>query len=103
MIVGVLIVHINAAVEDPATENHNKSSDHHDSSDHGPPPEIKVAKFDFAYVGGPLTIIVWILIASLAKLGKLVCVKYNWLAICEAGGVSISNLFRMIKISFLNQ
>ncbi|KAL9989088.1 hypothetical protein ACROYT_G003597 [Oculina patagonica] len=67
LIVGVLIVHISAAVGDPAIENN--SSDHNDTSGHGPPPEIKVAKFDFAYVSGPLTIIVWILIASLAKLG----------------------------------
>lgn len=95
LIVGVLIVHTNAAVDDPAIESHNKSSDRNDSSGHGPPPEIKVAKFDFAYVAGPLTIIVWILIASLAKLGKLFCVRMTiWLAIREAGGgVSISNLF----------
>lgn len=71
LIIGVLIVHINAAVDDPAIRSHSNSSNHNDSSGHGPPPEIKVAKFDFAYVSGPLTIIVWILIASLAKLGKM--------------------------------
>ena len=77
LIVGVLIVHIhiNAAVDDPAIGSHSNSSGNssndNDPSGHGTPPEIKVAKFDFAYVSGPLTIIVWILIASLAKLGKV--------------------------------
>lgn len=71
LIVGVLIIRINAAVDDPAIESPSNSSTHNDNSGHGAPAEIKVAKFDFAYVSGPLTIIVWILIASLAKLGKV--------------------------------
>ncbi|KAJ7360359.1 hypothetical protein OS493_016991 [Desmophyllum pertusum] len=71
LIVGVLIIRINAAVaDDPAiTSSHSNTSNGNESLDHGPPPQLKVAKFDFGYVGGPLTIIVWILIASLAKLG----------------------------------
>lgn len=32
--------------------------------------ELKVAKFDYGYVSNPLTIMLWILIASLAKLGE---------------------------------
>lgn len=73
LIVGVLIIRINAAVaDDPAiTSSHSNTSNGNESLDHGPPPQLKVAKFDFGYVGGPLTIIVWILIASLAKLGKV--------------------------------
>ena len=71
LLVGVLIIQINAVVDDPAIENPINSSTHNDNSGHGDPAEIKVARFDFAYVSGPLTIIVWILIASLAKLGKV--------------------------------
>ena len=33
-------------------------------------PSLAVAKFDFERVAGPLVILVWILIASLAKLGN---------------------------------
>lgn len=72
IITGVLIIRVNAAVDNPANASHNNSSDRNETPDHGhgPPPDLKVAKFDFAYVSGPLTIIVWILIASLAKLGE---------------------------------
>ena len=66
--VGVLIIRINAAVDDPAIES---PSSPNGESGHESSAEIKVAKFDFEYVSGPLTIIVWILIASLAKLGKV--------------------------------
>ena len=71
LIAGVLIIRINAAVDDPAIESHSNSSTHSKDSGHESSAEIKVAKFDFEYVSGPLTIIVWILIASLAKLGKV--------------------------------
>lgn len=67
--VGVLIIRINAAVDDPAIESPSNSSSPNGESGHESSAEIKVAKFDFEYVSGPLTIIVWILIASLAKLG----------------------------------
>lgn len=71
LIVGVLIIRINAAVDDPAIESPSNSSSPNGESGHESSAEIKVAKFDFEYVSGPLTIIVWILIASLAKLGKV--------------------------------
>lgn len=71
LIVGVLIIRINAAVDDPAIESPSNSSSSNGESGHESSAEIKVAKFDFEYVSGPLTIIVWILIASLAKLGKV--------------------------------
>ena len=102
LIVGVLIIRINAAVNDPAIESATNSSNHNEDSGHEFSAEIKVAKFDFEYVSGPLTIIVWILIASLAKLGKvLLCKIYNYLS----SRVSISNVSLIqndqIKIAFL--
>lgn len=102
LIVGVLIIRINAAVNDPAIESATNSSNHTEDSGHEFSAEIKVAKFDFEYVSGPLTIIVWILIASLAKLGKvLLCKIYNYLS----SRVSISNISLIqndqIKIAFL--
>ena len=71
LIVGVIIIQINAAVDDPAFESPSNSSSHNGDTGHGSSAEIKVARFDFEYVSGPLTIIVWILIASLAKLGEV--------------------------------
>lgn len=62
-IFGALISQINVA------SGSNLSSN--DTDDKHTPPPLKVAKFDFDHVGGPLTIILWILIASLAKLGKV--------------------------------
>lgn len=50
-----------------ANESHSQQSEN--NSNHEDPPPLKVAKFDFERVSGPLIIIVWILIASLAKLG----------------------------------
>lgn len=52
-----------------ANESHSQQSEN--NSNHADPPPLKVAKFDFERVSGPLIIIVWILIASLAKLGTL--------------------------------
>ena len=56
----------------------NRSTDN-TNGDHRPghedPPPLKVAKFDFEHVQGPLIIILWVLMASLAKLGKL---NYNY-------------------------
>ena len=70
LIFGVLISQINGTVNEPA--NHNKSSNSTtEAPHHEDPPALKVAKFDFDYVRGPLTIILWILLASLAKLGKV--------------------------------
>lgn len=103
LIVGVLIIRINAAVDDPAIESATNSSNHNEDSGHEFTAEIKVAKFDFEYVSGPLTIIVWILIASLAKLGKVLlcfCKIDNHLS----SRVSISNVSLIqndrIKIAF---
>ena len=76
LIVGVLIIRINAAVDDPGIESPSNSSSNGESG-HESSAEIKVAKFDFEYVSGPLTIIVWILIASLAKLGKVFYAHVN--------------------------
>ena len=70
LIFGVLISQINGTVNEPA--NHNKSSNSTtEAPHHEDPPALKVAKFDFDYVRGPLTIILWILLASLAKLGEV--------------------------------
>lgn len=71
LLVCVLILRVNSSVGDIST-SHNNNSHENGTPGHAsdPIPELKVAKFDFAYVAGPLTIIVWILIASFAKLGK---------------------------------
>ena len=72
LLVCVLILRVNSSVGDKASTSHNNNSHENGTPGHAsdPIPELKVAKFDFAYVAGPLTIIVWILIASFAKLGK---------------------------------
>lgn len=54
-----------------ASANKLNSHPSGNNSNHEDPPPLKVAKFDFERVSGPLIIIVWILIASLAKLGTL--------------------------------
>lgn len=66
LVAGVLICRIIGAT---ASESHSQQSEN--NSNHEDPPPLKVAKFDFERVSGPLIIIVWILIASLAKLGTL--------------------------------
>lgn len=66
-ILGVLISQINWASGSNGNSSPNNSASDHE---HGDPPPLKVAKFDFDHVEGPLIIIVWILIASLAKLGN---------------------------------
>lgn len=70
LLVCVLILRVNSSVGDKASTSHNNNSHENGTPGHAsdPIPELKVAKFDFAYVAGPLTIIVWILIASFAKL-----------------------------------
>ena len=64
LILGVLIGHINGSLNEPSSQNN--STNHNED-----PPPLKVAKFDWDYVSGPLTIILWILLASLAKLGEV--------------------------------
>lgn len=64
LILGVLIGHINGSLNAPSSQNN--STNHNED-----PPPLKVAKFDWDYVSGPLTIILWILLASLAKLGEV--------------------------------
>ena len=68
----VLILRVESSVGDKQSASHNNTSHENGTPGHAsdPPPELKVAKFDFAYVAGPLTIFVWILIASFAKLSK---------------------------------
>jgi len=67
-IFGALISQINVASGSNSSSN---DTDDKRTPGHKDPPPLKVAKFDFDHVGGPLTIILWILIASLAKLGKV--------------------------------
>ena len=77
LIVGVLLSsQINSASGSNSSSNHstdNTNGDHRPG--HEDPPPLKVAKFDFEHVQGPLIIILWVLIASLAKLGKI---NYNY-------------------------
>lgn len=65
LILGVLIGHINGSLNEPSSENNSANDTEED------PPPLKVAKFDWDYVSGPLTIILWILLASVAKLGEV--------------------------------
>ena len=65
----LLVVHLfglQYAVGSNDLSNHTSNN-----SDHEEPPSLKVATFDFHHVSGPITIMLWILIASLAKLGEL--------------------------------
>lgn len=70
LILGVLIGHINGSLNEPSSEN-NSANDTEEDAQHEDPPPLKVAKFDWDYVSGPLTIILWILLASVAKLGEV--------------------------------
>lgn len=77
-ILGVLLSRqINSASgSNNSSSNHSTDNgDHENRPGHEDPPPLKVAKFDFEHVQGPLIIILWVLIASLAKLGKL---NYNY-------------------------
>ena len=73
LILGVLLSsQINSASGSNSSSNHSTDNgDHENRPGHEDPPPLKVAKFDFEHVQGPLIIILWVLIASLAKLGKL--------------------------------
>lgn len=70
LILGVLIGHINGSLNEPSSKN-NSTNDTEEDPQHEDPPPLKVAKFDWDYVSGPLTIILWILLASVAKLGEV--------------------------------
>lgn len=70
LILGVFIGHINGSLDEPSSEN-NSTNDTEEHPQHEDPPPLKVAKFDWDYVSGPLTIILWILLASVAKLGEV--------------------------------
>lgn len=70
LILGVLIGHINGSLDEPSSKN-NSTNDTEEDPQHEDPPPLKVAKFDWDYVSGPLTIILWILLASVAKLGEV--------------------------------
>ncbi|KAK2565796.1 Sodium/hydrogen exchanger 2 [Acropora cervicornis] len=86
LVAGVFICRTIGATS--ANESHSQQSGN--NSNHEDPPPLKVAKFDFERVSGPLIIIVWILIASLAKLGfhlshKLSSVVPESCIVLEAG------------------
>lgn len=68
LILGVLIGHINGSLDEPSSKN-NSTNDTAEDPQHEDPPPLKVAKFDWDNVSEPLTIILWILLASVAKLG----------------------------------
>lgn len=70
LILGVLIGDINGSLDEPSSKN-NSTNDTEEDPQHEDPPPLKVAKFDWDYVSGPLTIILWILLASVAKLGEV--------------------------------
>lgn len=57
----------------PESGVHNKTESDNNSSSHSAHEKVnfKVATVDFYNVAGPFTIMLWILIASFAKLGKL--------------------------------
>ena len=62
----LLLVRVNASTGSDHSPPGNQTKDHEEV------PELKVAKVDYHHVSGPFTIMVWILIASLAKLGESV-------------------------------
>lgn len=70
LILGVLTGHINGSLDEPSSKN-NSTNDTEEDPQHEDPPPLKVAKFDWDYVSAPLTIILWILLASVAKLGEV--------------------------------
>lgn len=82
LILGVLIGHIKGSLSEPSSKN-NSTNDTEEHPQHEDPPPLKVAKFDWDYVSGPLTIILWILLASVAKLGEV---------------SNVSNLFSLFKL-----
>lgn len=84
-ILGALISQINGTSHDNSSTN--------DTNGHKDPPPLQVAKFDWNNVAGPLTIILWILLASLAKLGKV--------SICQNSG-SGSMTCRLVGVLFIS-
>ena len=70
LILGVLTGHINGSLDEPSSKN-NSTNDTAEDPQHEDPPPLKVAKFDWDNVSEPLTIILWILLASVAKLGEV--------------------------------
>lgn len=107
LVAGVFICRIIGATS--ANESHSQQSGN--NSNHEDPPPLKVAKFDFERVSGPLIIIVWILIASLAKLGTLksffrpvtICYLKFHTAVCIFRLMFTHCVFDLCRFSFISQ
>lgn len=113
-ILGALISQINGASHDNSSTN-----DTNETPGHKDPPPLQVAKFDWNNVAGPLTIILWILLASLAKLGKvLICQNTGSGSMtCRLVGVlfisvfgeedricaTVFDLISLVRVSFISQ
>ena len=56
------------------TTNITKDGNHTEKETHSEGHKIKVAKFDFENIATPFIVTVWVLLASLLKVGKCKCV-----------------------------
>lgn len=61
---------IGMSVENSSKTNAEKHGNDTHSDKHLEPHKIKVAKFDFDNIATPFVVVLWVLLASLLKLGK---------------------------------